>query len=184
MSVSVCKPPASTGACATDPIKGRDGTRSEAHWRSRPAAQARTPRPSKPDCGSSLPFTYLSTPSSRLAASQPRFFPLPVMQLPTCTGLRIRSLTDAHLIFHAVSLGRLPIVSRRLDIEERRYIHSGCVCVWEERNTCSDGSSVSTRSHQPPHAPPPRRDASCAPTRERPLNAPQIDRRNRTLDRR
>ncbi|KAJ2961546.1 hypothetical protein NUW54_g14381 [Trametes sanguinea] len=49
------------------------------------------------------------------------------MQLPTCTGLRIRSMSDAHVIFHAVTLGILPIVSRRLDIEERRYIHSGCV---------------------------------------------------------
>ena len=64
------------------------------------------------------------------------------MQLPTCTGMRIRSLTDAHVIFHAVSLGLLPIVSRRLDIEERRYIHSGCVCVWEERSAGSEGSSV------------------------------------------
>ncbi|KAI0743985.1 Gti1/Pac2 family-domain-containing protein [Daedaleopsis nitida] len=64
------------------------------------------------------------------------------MQLPTCTGIRIRSLSDAHVIFHAVSLGILPIVSRRLDIEERRYIHSGCVCVWEERSACGESSSA------------------------------------------
>ncbi|TBU64402.1 Gti1/Pac2 family-domain-containing protein [Dichomitus squalens] len=63
------------------------------------------------------------------------------MQLPTCTGIRIRSLSDAHVIFHAVTLGLLPIVSRRLDIEERRYIHSGCVCVWEERSACGEGAS-------------------------------------------
>ncbi|RPD78636.1 hypothetical protein L226DRAFT_543897 [Lentinus tigrinus ALCF2SS1-7] len=64
------------------------------------------------------------------------------MQLPTCTGIRIRTLLDAHVIFHAVSLGLLPIVSRRLDIEERRYIHSGCVCVWEERSACGESSSA------------------------------------------
>ncbi|KAI0633581.1 Gti1/Pac2 family-domain-containing protein [Trametes polyzona] len=64
------------------------------------------------------------------------------MQLPTCTGIRIRSMADAHVIFHAVSLGLLPIVSRRLDMEERRYIHSGCVCVWEERSASGEGSSA------------------------------------------
>ncbi|KAM5533203.1 hypothetical protein V8D89_013159 [Ganoderma adspersum] len=66
---------------------------------------------------------------------------MPPMQVPTCTGIRIRSLSDAHVIFHAVTLGLLPIVSRRLDIEERRYIHSGCVCVWEERSACGEASS-------------------------------------------
>ncbi|KAI8993968.1 hypothetical protein BD414DRAFT_268926 [Trametes punicea] len=68
------------------------------------------------------------------------------MQLPTCTGIRIRSVSDARIIFHAVTLGILPIVSRRLDIEERRYIHSGCVCVWEERNASGEGSSPRLRS--------------------------------------
>ncbi|KAH9892709.1 Gti1/Pac2 family-domain-containing protein [Cubamyces lactineus] len=66
------------------------------------------------------------------------------MQLPTCTGIRIRTMSDAHVIFHAVSLGMLPMVSRRLDIEERRYIHSGCVCVWEERSASSGESSSAT----------------------------------------
>ncbi|KAI0823434.1 Gti1/Pac2 family-domain-containing protein [Trametes gibbosa] len=64
------------------------------------------------------------------------------MQLPTCTGIRIRTMADAHVIFHAVTIGLLPIVSRRLDIEERRYIHSGCVCVWEERSVSGQGSSA------------------------------------------
>ena len=71
------------------------------------------------------------------------------MQLPTCTGIRIRTLSDAHVIFHAVSLGLLPIVSRRLDLEERRYIHSGCVCVWEERSACGESSSVRPMSIEP-----------------------------------
>ncbi|OBZ70903.1 cAMP-independent regulatory protein pac2 [Grifola frondosa] len=62
------------------------------------------------------------------------------MQQPTCRGIRIRSLSDAHVIFHAVSLNLLPMVSRRLDMEERRFIHSGCVCVWEERGGFSESS--------------------------------------------
>ncbi|KAF8873892.1 Gti1/Pac2 family-domain-containing protein [Infundibulicybe gibba] len=55
------------------------------------------------------------------------------MQRPTCTHLRVRTPADAHVIFHAVSLEILPIVSRRLDNEERRAISSGNVYVWEER---------------------------------------------------
>ncbi|KAJ7782365.1 Gti1/Pac2 family-domain-containing protein [Mycena maculata] len=55
------------------------------------------------------------------------------MQRPTCTGMRVRSPADAHVIFHGVSLGILPMITRRLDTEERRAISSGCVFVWEER---------------------------------------------------
>jgi hypothetical protein len=55
------------------------------------------------------------------------------MQRPTCTDIRIRSVADALVIFYAVSKGILPIVSRRLDSEERRCIRSGSVYVWEER---------------------------------------------------
>ncbi|KAJ7121347.1 Gti1/Pac2 family-domain-containing protein [Mycena crocata] len=55
------------------------------------------------------------------------------LQSPTCTGIRVRSPADAHTIFHAVSLGILPMITRRLDTEERRAIRSGCVFVWEER---------------------------------------------------
>ncbi|KAJ7656658.1 Gti1/Pac2 family-domain-containing protein [Mycena rosella] len=58
--------------------------------------------------------------------------PMP-MQRPTCTGIRVRSPTDAHTIFHGVMLGILPMITRRLDTEERRAIVSGCVYVWEER---------------------------------------------------
>ncbi|KAI0339959.1 hypothetical protein BDW22DRAFT_1335385 [Trametopsis cervina] len=57
------------------------------------------------------------------------------MQPPTCSGIRVRSVADCNLIFHAVSLGLLPLVSRRLSIDERREIHSGCVFVWEERSS-------------------------------------------------
>lgn len=55
------------------------------------------------------------------------------MQHPTCTRLRVRSPQDAQVIFHAVALGVLPMVTRRLDAEERRAISSGSVYVWEER---------------------------------------------------
>lgn len=56
------------------------------------------------------------------------------MQRPTCSGLRVRSTSDAQAIFHAVYLKVLPIITRRLDTEERREIRSGCVYVWEERS--------------------------------------------------
>ncbi|KAK1222769.1 hypothetical protein PQX77_014378 [Marasmius sp. AFHP31] len=64
------------------------------------------------------------------------------MQRPTITVLRIRSTADAHVIFHAVSLNLLPIVSRRLDTEERRSISSGCVFVWEERGSNAEATGL------------------------------------------
>jgi hypothetical protein len=66
------------------------------------------------------------------------------MQRPTCTGLRVRSPTDAQVIFHAVSLNILPMVNRRLDTEERRAISSGSVFVWEERGPNSEATGVSS----------------------------------------
>ncbi|KIP01894.1 hypothetical protein PHLGIDRAFT_32392 [Phlebiopsis gigantea 11061_1 CR5-6] len=61
-----------------------------------------------------------------------------MVQRPTCTGVRVRSVADCNVIFHAVSQGVLPLVSRRLSIEERRAIYSGCVFVWEERTPTVD----------------------------------------------
>ncbi|KAF9010605.1 Gti1/Pac2 family-domain-containing protein [Cyathus striatus] len=55
------------------------------------------------------------------------------MQRATCTGIRIRSPADARVIFHAVLLNVLPMVTRRLDTEERSLISPGSVYVWEER---------------------------------------------------
>lgn len=40
---------------------------------------------------------------------------------------------DAHIIFHAVSLNILPIITRRLDSDERANLRSGNVYAWEER---------------------------------------------------
>jgi len=64
------------------------------------------------------------------------------MQQPTCTGLRVRSPSDAHVIFHGVALGILPMISRRLDTEERRAISSGCVFVWEERGPNTEATGL------------------------------------------
>lgn len=56
-----------------------------------------------------------------------------VMQQPTCKNIRIRSARDAHRIFVAIQLGRLQMVNRRLDADERLALRPGCVYAWEER---------------------------------------------------
>ncbi|KAG1725414.1 uncharacterized protein EDB91DRAFT_91519 [Suillus paluster] len=42
-----------------------------------------------------------------------------MQQRPTCTNVRIRSTRDAHKIFYAVQLRMLPMITRRLDADER-----------------------------------------------------------------
>ncbi|KAI0049962.1 hypothetical protein FA95DRAFT_1581455 [Auriscalpium vulgare] len=64
------------------------------------------------------------------------------MQRATCTDIRIRSVADAQVVFFAVSKGILPIVSRRLDSEERRSIRSGSVYVWEERGPDAEATGL------------------------------------------
>ncbi|EEB92400.1 hypothetical protein MPER_09096 [Moniliophthora perniciosa FA553] len=64
------------------------------------------------------------------------------MQRATCTGLRIRSPSDARVIFHAVLLNVLPMVTRRLDSEERSLITPGTVYVWEERGPQAEITGV------------------------------------------
>ncbi|KAF7315902.1 cAMP-independent regulatory protein pac2 [Mycena indigotica] len=64
------------------------------------------------------------------------------MQTPTCTNLRIRSPADVRVVFHAVLLDILPMVTRRLDSEERGLILPGSVYVWEERGSNSDITGV------------------------------------------
>jgi len=64
------------------------------------------------------------------------------MQRATCTGLRIRSPADARTIFHAVRLGIIPMVTRRLDTEERSLISPGSVYVWEERGPHAELTGV------------------------------------------
>jgi len=65
------------------------------------------------------------------------------MQRATCTGLRVRTPADARVIFHAVVENLLPIVSRRLDTEERSLITPGSIYVWEERGPNAELTGVS-----------------------------------------
>lgn len=65
------------------------------------------------------------------------------MQRATCTGIRIRSPSDARVVFHAVVLDILPMVTRRLDTEERSLISPGSVYVWEERGPHAELTGVS-----------------------------------------
>lgn len=64
------------------------------------------------------------------------------MQRATITGIRIRSPSDARVIFHSVYLNILPMVTRRLDTEERSLISSGSVYVWEERGQHTELTGV------------------------------------------
>ncbi|KNZ76033.1 cAMP-independent regulatory protein pac2 [Termitomyces sp. J132] len=57
------------------------------------------------------------------------------MQQPTLTNVRIRSVQDAHRIFYAVQKGRLERIRRRLDVDERNALRSGCIYVWEQRGS-------------------------------------------------
>ncbi|KAI6165951.1 Gti1/Pac2 family-domain-containing protein [Pisolithus thermaeus] len=56
-----------------------------------------------------------------------------MQQTPTCKNVRIRSTRDAHKIFYAVQLRILPMITRRLDADERQALCSGCIYAWEER---------------------------------------------------
>ncbi|KAJ7487765.1 Gti1/Pac2 family-domain-containing protein [Mycena latifolia] len=54
------------------------------------------------------------------------------MQQPTLRNVRIRSTRDATAVFHGVARNILPLITRRLDAEERLCITAGTVFVWEE----------------------------------------------------
>lgn len=69
---------------------------------------------------------------------------LAMMQQPTIQNVRIRSTRDAHQIFLGVARNVLPLITRRLDSEERRAIIPGNVYVWEERG--SNNNSGDTTS--------------------------------------
>lgn len=64
------------------------------------------------------------------------------MQRATITGIRVRSPADARVIFHSVALNIFPMVTRRLDTEERSLITSGSVYVWEERGPHAELTGV------------------------------------------
>ncbi|KAF8634852.1 hypothetical protein AX17_004100 [Amanita inopinata Kibby_2008] len=64
------------------------------------------------------------------------------MQLPTLQNVRIRSTRDALQVFYAVAMSRLPLITRRLDAEERRAIIAGNVYVWEERGANTEPTGI------------------------------------------
>ncbi|RDB30529.1 cAMP-independent regulatory protein pac2 [Hypsizygus marmoreus] len=64
------------------------------------------------------------------------------MQSPTLQNIRIRSTRDALLVFNGVANKRLPLITRRLDAEERRAIVSGNVYVWEERGANTEPTGL------------------------------------------
>ncbi|OSC98351.1 hypothetical protein PYCCODRAFT_1375383 [Trametes coccinea BRFM310] len=50
----------------------------------------------------------------------------------THPALHLRDARDAHIVFEAVRLGILPLITRRLTASEREQLASGNVFVWEE----------------------------------------------------
>lgn len=56
-------------------------------------------------------------------------------QTPTCIGMRVRSVSDAEKILHAVATNQLPMVMHRLADEDRLALAPGCIYVWEERSS-------------------------------------------------
>lgn len=64
------------------------------------------------------------------------------MQQPTLQNVRIRSTRDALQVFNGVAMNRLPLVTHRLDAEERRAIAPGNVYVWEERGANTEPTGV------------------------------------------
>jgi hypothetical protein len=64
------------------------------------------------------------------------------MQRPTLKNVRIRSTRDALHVFNAVAKDILPLITRRLDAEERRAIVPGNVYVWEERGANTESTGI------------------------------------------
>ncbi|PPQ98748.1 hypothetical protein CVT24_003445 [Panaeolus cyanescens] len=60
-----------------------------------------------------------------------QFKELPI--LPTLENAYIQTINHAHQLFFAVVQGRLPLVQRRLNLEEMRNIKSGDIYVWEDK---------------------------------------------------
>ncbi|KAJ7057826.1 hypothetical protein C8F01DRAFT_1086259 [Mycena amicta] len=63
------------------------------------------------------------------------------MQQPTLRNVRIRSTRDAIAVFYGVARNAIPLITRRLDAEERLCITAGTVFVWEE-NANSEASGL------------------------------------------
>lgn len=85
-------------------------------------------------------MTFVSSDLAKPSPSSPGTGMRPT-QRPTATNIRVRSTRDANILFHAVNLGILPIVARRLDAADRAALRPGCVYIWEERSPGSLGSA-------------------------------------------
>ncbi|KAG5643069.1 hypothetical protein DXG03_001597 [Asterophora parasitica] len=81
--------------------------------------------------------TLFQTPASVRALSS-----ITSMQNPTLQNVRVRSVRDALQVFYGVATNLLPLITRRLDAEERRAIGSGNVYVWEERGANSEPTGL------------------------------------------
>ncbi|KIK92754.1 hypothetical protein PAXRUDRAFT_13052 [Paxillus rubicundulus Ve08.2h10] len=64
------------------------------------------------------------------------------MQHPSLQNVRIRSTRDALHVFYAVARNAIPLITRRLDAEERRAIVPGNVYVWEERSANGEATGL------------------------------------------
>ncbi|KAF9226398.1 hypothetical protein BS17DRAFT_815240 [Gyrodon lividus] len=64
------------------------------------------------------------------------------MQRPSLQNVRIRSTRDALHVFYAVARTVIPLITRRLDAEERRAIVPGNVYVWEERSANGEATGL------------------------------------------
>ncbi|TFK53568.1 hypothetical protein OE88DRAFT_1643292 [Heliocybe sulcata] len=64
------------------------------------------------------------------------------MQQPTLRNFRLRNVQDALRVFYACYLGILPLITRRLDNEERQQLRPGDAYVWEGRNPETDVSGL------------------------------------------
>ncbi|THG99342.1 hypothetical protein EW026_g2978 [Hermanssonia centrifuga] len=67
--------------------------------------------------------------SSNIAASPAHGQSGPFVTHP---ALHLRDARDAHIVFEAVRLNVLPLITRRLTTVEREQVASGNVFVWEE----------------------------------------------------
>ena len=61
-----------------------------------------------------------------------RMFPTPCSSHPLTKLADLRDARDAHIVFEAVRLNILPLITRRLTTVEREQLVSGNVFVWEE----------------------------------------------------
>jgi hypothetical protein len=68
-----------------------------------------------------------------------------VPQLPTCRGVYLTSVEEAHMLFYAVKEGILPMVHRNMTSTERAFIRSGDVFVWEAQDRSVMGAAAMRR---------------------------------------